>query len=313
MSLAARLANAIDPDQVTVDPEDLNYYSMDIYGSGVAPAAVVFPNSVEDLSEAVRVTTGNDGVVVPRGGGVSYSGGIVPPSRDSVVIDTSRMNRVFEVSEQDMYVTVEAGCTWARLREELLDRGLRTPFWGPLSGNYATVGGTVSQVAALWGSSRFGTSSESVLGLEVVVADGSLVRTGMGSIIGARPGWRHFGPDLTGVFLGDGGALGVKAPVTLRLMRIPAAAGFASVTFEDRRALTDAMAEIARGGLTVAGFALDPVMTDQRIRRGSLAEGAAAVRSMIAVQRANSGPSGMRREWLQRDEVSSTKGCTHST
>ena len=281
MSLAAHLLEALGPTQVTVDSDDLHYYSMDIYGNGVAPIAVVFPTSVEDLREGVRITTSNDGVVVPRGGGVSYTGGIVPPAAQSVVIDTSRMNGVLNVAEQDMHVTVEAGCTWAHLRETLGDHGLRTPFWGPLSGNYATVGGTVSQGSVLWGSSRFGTSSESVLGLQVVVADGSLLTTGMASITGARPGWRHFGPDLTGIFLGDTGALGVKATVTLRLMRTPEAAGFASFRFDDRRALVDAMGEIARSGLTVAGFGLDPVLTDQRIRRGSIAQGAEAVRSMI--------------------------------
>ena len=285
MSLATQLLKALGPDQVTVDSDDLHYYSMDIYGSGVTPTAVIFPSSVEDLQEGVRVTTSHDGVVVPRGGGISYTGGVVPSADRSVVIDTLRMNRVLDVAQRDMYVTVEAGCTWGRLRESLAEQGLRTPFWGPLSGNYATVGGTVSQGSVLWGSSRFGTSSDSVLGLEVVVADGSLLTTGMASIEGARPGWRHFGPDLTGIFLGDTGALGVKATVTLRLMQTPQAAGFASFLFDDRHDLIDAMGEIARAGLIVAGFALDPILTDQRIRRGSLAQGAEAVRSMIGSSR----------------------------
>ena len=281
MSLADHLVKALGPSLVTVEPDDLQYYSMDMYSSGEAPVAVVLPTNVDELSEGVRVTTSNGGVVVPRGGGISYTGGVVPSANQSVVVDMSRMNRVLDVAERDMYVTVEAGCTWGHLRDTLEADGLRTPFWGPLSGNYATVGGSVSQGAVLWGSSRFGTSSESVLGLEVVVADGSLLTTGMGSIEGARPGWRHFGPDLTGIFLGDTGALGAKATVTLRLMRTPKAAGFASFLFDDRCALMEAMAEVARDGLIVAGFALDPVLTDQRIRRGSLAQGAEAVRSMI--------------------------------
>lgn len=281
MDLAHLLAESLGPDRLLSDPPDLEYYSMDIYGSGVTPVAVVLPESIEELRTAVAAVTNNGGIVVPRGGGVSYTGGVVPPAPESVVIDTTRMNRILQISEDDMYVTVEAGCTWAALREALGERGLRTPFWGPLSGNFATVGGTVSQGAVLWGSGRYGMSSESVLGLQVVTADGSLLTTGMGAVAGARPGWRHFGPDLTGLFLGDSGALGVKATVTLRLMEKPQEAGFLSFVFDDRRSLIGAMTGLARAGVVVTGFALDPILTDQRIRRGTLAQGAEAVVSMI--------------------------------
>lgn len=281
MSVAEALGQAVGRDRVLTDPDDLAFYSMDIYSAGAVPAAVVLPKSTEELQAAVKAIGDAGCVIVPRGGGVSYTGGVVPPTPNAVVVDTSRMDHILEVSPEDMYVTVEAGCTWAALRERLAPEGLRTPFWGPLSGNYATVGGTVSQGAVLWGSARFGTSAESVLGLDVVLADGSLLRTGMGAFKGARPGWRHFGPDLTGPFLGDSGALGIKATVTLRLMETPAEAGFASYVFADRHDLLQALADLARSGTIVSGFALDPVLTDQRIRRGSIAQGAGAAVSMI--------------------------------
>ncbi|MCK7577429.1 MAG: FAD-dependent oxidoreductase [Chromatiales bacterium] len=83
-----------------------------------------------------------------------------------------------EVNTADMYVTVEAGCTWQSLLAALEPHGVRMPFWGPLSGGTATVGGSLSQNAILWGSARYGVSAETVLGLDVVLADGSLLRTG---------------------------------------------------------------------------------------------------------------------------------------
>lgn len=280
--LASVLIAEVGTNQVITDPDDLTYYASDIYSTGTIPVAVFVPIDVASLQRGVRTITRNGGTIVPRGGGVSYTGGTTPSEPRAVVVDTSAMTRITEVNASDMYVTVEAGCTWADLRTTLAKADLRTPFWGPLSGAYATVGGTVSQGAVLWGSNRYGTSGESVVGLEVVLADGTLLKTGMASIAGAQPGWRHFGPDFTGLFLGDAGAMGVKATVTLRLMRIPSVAGYRSFSFTNRHDLLDAMAEIARSGLTTTGFALDPVLTDQRIRRGSIAQGAEAVRSMIA-------------------------------
>lgn len=281
MAVAEQLAERLGATRVLTDDWSLEFYSMDIYSAGTRPEAVVLPTSTAELQAAVATIRASGATIVPRGGGVSYTGGVVPPAPQTVVIDTSEMNRILEISRDNMYVTVEAGCTWDKLREHLSPEGLRTPFWGPLSGRYATVGGTVSQGAVLWGSARYGTSSDSVLGLEVVLADGSLITTGMGSVEGARPGWRHFGPDLTGLFLGDSGALGIKATVTLRLMESPAETGFLSYQFQDRDQLLEAMARLARAGLVSTGFALDPVLTDQRIRRGSIAQGAGSALSMI--------------------------------
>ena len=278
---AKLLIDAVGSAAVTTDPADLEFYASDIYEAGPEPAAVVLPTDIEMLSRALAAVAPCGAAIVPRGGGVSYTGGIVPPSGDAIVVDTSGMNRIVHIDKDDMYVTVEAGCTWRRLWETLDEFGLRVPFWGPLSGGRATVGGSVSQGAALWGSGRYGTSSESVLGLRVVVADGSIVTTGMEAIGGATPSWRHFGPDLTGLFLGDAGALGVKGTITLRLMRTPAEQDFLSFTFADRSEIVDAMSELARADLVVAGFGLDPTLTEQRVRRGSLAQGVDAVRSMV--------------------------------
>lgn len=83
--------------------------------------------------------------MIGRGGGMSYTSGGVPVETDSIVVDTSAINGVLDVDREDMYVTAQAGCTWAGLREALQGTGLRTPFRGPLSGIHATLGGSISQ------------------------------------------------------------------------------------------------------------------------------------------------------------------------
>ena len=280
-SLHAKLIDLLGSSHVMDSAEDRTFYSMDIYGRGAEPDLAICPTSTDQLAEAVGVITDAGHAVVPRGGGVSYTGGIVPDRTQSVVVDTSCMAKVLAIDPESMYVTVEAGCTWELLRIALRSHGLRTPFWGPLSGSRATIGGSLAQQAVMWGSSAHGPSSDSVLGLEVVMADGSIMRTGMGAMSGAEPFWRHYGPDLTGLFLADAGALGVKAQATLRLIRKPEHADFASFSFSTRSALTAAMTEIARSGLANSGFSLDPIMQDHRIRRAGLRQGAEAVREMI--------------------------------
>ena len=173
-----------------------------------------------------------------------------------------------------MYVTVQAGMSWKTLYELLKDTGLTTPYWGTLSGLHATVGGGMSQNSIFWGSGRHGTAADSVISLEVVLADGSIIRTGSAAQLHAEPFFRHFGPDLTGLFVGDCGALGVKATVTLRLVARPRGRAFGSYAFEDYAGMAAAMSDIAREGLVTECFGFDPYLQQQRMRRESLAKDA---------------------------------------
>ena len=256
-------------------------FSHDIFEAGATAAAVVRPASPEDLAAAVRIVAGAGLAVVPRGGGMSYTGGYLPETAESVVVDTRGLDRVIEVNTADMYVTVESGCSWERLREALAGTGTVTPFGGPFSGRYATVGGTLSQNAILWGSAAHGGAADSVLGLGVVLADGSLVRTGSAGTSARSPFHRYFGPDLTGLFLGDSGAFGIKVEATLALIPAPPAARFASFSFRDRRRFVDAMADVARSGAASTCFGLDPLLQYQRVRKTRLREGARQLKGVV--------------------------------
>jgi FAD/FMN-containing dehydrogenase len=285
-ALAAELGRVLGAGRVLTGDEDRRFFSQDIAGPRAHVAACVAqPQSVEELATTVTAAAAAGHVVVPRGGGSSYTGGYVPPSDASVLVDTRGLARVVEISASDMYVTVEAGCTWQALLAALAPHGVRTPFWGPLSGATATVGGSLSQNSILWGSARYGVSAESVLALDVVLADGSVLRTGAAAVATARPFFRYYGPDLTGLFLGDTGAFGIKARVTLRLIRRPAWVETASFGFATHEQMAGAMTEIAREGLVSECFAMDPVLTAQRMKRAGLAQDLKAVKGVITSAR----------------------------
>jgi FAD/FMN-containing dehydrogenase len=282
-ALERTLRAIVGDEHVLTDDLDRSFFSQDVYRQAEVPAAcVIQPGSPEELARAVAAVTGARHAVIPRGGGASYTGGYLPDRAESVIVDTRRMRRVLEVSTEDMYVTVECGCTWKELDHALHERKVRTPFWGPLSGAYATVGGGLSQNSILWGSSLYGTSAESVLGLEVVVADGTLLPTGSAATTGSKPFFRHYGPDLTGLFLGDTGALGIKARATLRLIPRPEAVRFASFAHRSREALVEAMASIARSGLASECYGMDPHLQRQRMKRTTLAKDLGALRGVAA-------------------------------
>jgi len=254
--------------QVSTDDESRRLYSTDVFRQLQTPVAVIHPRTQEDLAAAIACVTRHGLAVVPRGGGMSYTDGYLPERADSVVVDTRHLNRIVEINRDDLYVTVECGVTWAQLREALKDTGLRPPFWGTGSGLFATVGGSLSQNAMNYGSARYGSSADSVLSLTVVLADGSVVRTGSAATVqNASPFFRAYGPDLTGLFLGDTGALGIKVQAALRLLPRPPAAGFASFEFADQAGYAAAIGAIGRENVASQLSGFDPRFLRQRIKR----------------------------------------------
>lgn len=278
--LLARLASLVGESHVSTDEIECRFFSHDIAGPGVPATAIVAPGTVEELAAVVGAVCAAGHHVVARGGGASYTGGYTPDRDGGILVDTRRLDRVVAIDADNMYVTVECGCTWQTLLDALAPHERRTPFWGPLSGGVATIGGSLSQHAILWGSARYGVSAESVLGLDVVLADGRLVSTGSGGVATATPFFRYYGPDLTGLFLGDAGALGVKARATLRLVRWPTHVDTASFAFDDHHALTGAMTKIARDGLVSECFGMDPVLQRQRMKRAGLAHDLKALKGV---------------------------------
>lgn len=260
-------------------------YAQDVWAAGVTPDLVVRPGSTSELAQALTVLSAEGRALYPRGGGMSYTKGFTPDAAGGVTVDLGQMKRVLEINEADGYVRVEAGCTWADLHAALKPKGLRTPFWGPLSGLMSTIGGGLSQHNAFFGAGTYGGSAESVLSLTVVLADGSVVTTGSAARVGAKPFFRPFGPDLTGIFLGDCGAFGFKAEAVLRLVEQPDHERWGSFAFENRAGFARAMAEMARTGLACELFGFDPGLQKVRMKRASMAADAKTLGKVVTGQK----------------------------
>jgi D-lactate dehydrogenase (cytochrome) len=189
---------------------------------------------------------------------MSYTRGYTPARERTITIDMRRMDRILEINEEDMYITVECGCNWSVIYDALKEKGLRTPFYGPLSGLYSTVGGALSQNSVFMGSGIHGSTADSVLGLKVVLADGSLLITGSEAHQNGAPFARHLGPDLTGIFTSDTGAMGFKASATFRLIPFQKATKFASYSFDNLEDMLGAQKEIARERIAGECYGFDP-------------------------------------------------------
>lgn len=274
------IREAIGEDHVKFDQETTEFYSMDLMFADKVAQAIVAPGTQEELSEVVRIAYEHDLPIVPRGGGMSYTRGYVPTRERSIVVDMRRINRIVEINETDLFITVEAGCTWEQVHEALKDTDLRTPYWGPVSGVHATVGGALSQGSMFFGSATYGPVAESVLSVTAVIAEGKMISTGSKANRGKVPFHRYFGPDFTGLFLTDTGSMGLKAEASLRLIRRPKAFAVASFGFDNFVDLYEAQAELARHRLASECFALDPFLGGKRTNLKSWTEGANIVKNV---------------------------------
>lgn len=270
------LAERFPQGSLITDPAECAFYAEDVFTAGPAPFAVFRPASIEELSAGMKVAAAAGLMIVPRGGGMSYTSGYVAPEAGALIVDLGRMDRILDVDETDMTVTVEAGVSWAQLYDTLHPRGLRTPLWGSLSGIKATVGGGMSQNGLFWGGGR-GTMASAALSFDVVLADGTIVRTGSGFL-------RPYGPDLTGIFASDAGAFGIKGHVTLSLIREAEAFAYGSFAFDAPPQYCAALSEIGRAGLASESFGFDPFLQAQRMKRDSLATDAKQLVGMMKSQ-----------------------------
>ncbi|MEM6745637.1 MAG: FAD-binding oxidoreductase, partial [Pseudomonadota bacterium] len=163
--------------------------------------------------------------------------------RPVVAVDLRDLDAV-EIDSEARVARVGAGAPWAALYEAAAEHGLRAPFFGPLSGLTATVGGALSQNGAFFGSGAEGYAAQSVVGLQVADGTGRLIRLGA-EAAGVHPALPWLGPGLLQSFLGDNGALGLKTEALIRLRPMPPAPRFASYAFDDAASLARAQTALA--------------------------------------------------------------------
>lgn len=276
-AIAARI-----PD-LDIRSDDLALYESDIfYVAEHPPVAVVAPERAEQIVALTRLAREAGFHLATRGAGLSYSAGYLPGDARTVVVDMRGMNRILDIDVVDRHVTVESGVTWAALHAALAPLKLTTPFWGTFSGRHATIGASVSQGAKFFGSASRGGSAESVLALKLVTGAGETLITG--SAAGAEapsPFFRNYGPDLTGIFLGDCGAFGVKLEITLQLIPAPEAITFGSWSFDDPLAELGAMARIGAELLASECLGTDPFTARSRMKSEGLASDFGALAQVV--------------------------------
>jgi len=206
------------------------------------PAAVVFAESTQDVADAVRMAGEHDVPVIPFGVGSSLEGHLLAV-QGGISIDVQRMNKVLAVNAEDLTVTVQPGVTRKQLNDEIRSTGLFFPI-DP--GADASLGGMSATRASGTNAVRYGTMRENVLALEVVTASGEVIRTG------TRAKKSSAGYDLTRLFVGSEGTLGVITEVTLRLYPIPEAISAAICSFPSIEAAVRTTIQVIQLGVPIA-------------------------------------------------------------
>jgi glycolate oxidase len=244
--LLDRLRALLGPGGVITAPSELVVYECDGYTiEKNRPHAVVFPTSADEVAAVVKLCNELDVPFVPRGAGTSLAGGCLPVG-GGVMIALTRMRKVHEVNVPDRYAIVEPGVVNLQLSNLLKPHGLHfAP--DPSSQGASTVGGNSSTNAGGPHTLKYGVTVNHVLGLEIVLPDGSIVRTG--GPAPNRPGY-----DLTGTIVGAEGTFGVVTKIWVRLTPLPSAVRTMLAVFDSIDDATNTISDIIGAGIIPAAL-----------------------------------------------------------
>jgi glycolate oxidase len=259
MELALKLREILDDRIIANDPETLAAHSGDKWFAMHPPEVVVFARSTADVSKLLQFASREKIPVTARGGGYGYVGGCVP-ARGGIALSLMRMNRIKEIDFADAVAIVEPGVFTGELKAAVRAQKLFYPP-DPASMKDCTIGGNVATNAGGPRCLKYGVTRNYVIGLEVVLANGDVLRTG------GRVHKNKTGFDLIGLFVGSEGMLGIVTEVTLRLLPLPPARATLSAAFATATQAAEAVQAIFATGFLPSALEIADHFTLEAARR----------------------------------------------
>jgi glycolate dehydrogenase FAD-linked subunit len=236
---------AADPERVLWRRDELLLYEYDALSASRLPEAVVFPETTEEVVRVVGLAVEHSIPLIPRGAGTGLSGGAVA-TKGGIVLSLARMKRILEIDVENRRARVQPGVVNQDLSAAVADEGLYfAP--DPSSQKACTIGGNVAENSGGPHTLAYGVTTNHVLGLEVVLPDGKLLRTG--AKFCDRPGY-----DLTGLIVGSEGTLGIVTEITVRLMKLPETVATLLAVYDRVLDATRTVAAITAQGITPAAL-----------------------------------------------------------
>jgi glycolate oxidase len=274
-NVASQLRALLGDDVVRDDAETLGEHSADKWFAHVAPEVVVFARSTADVSKLLRFANEKQIPVTARGAGYGYVGGCVP-ARRGIALSLARMNRIKEISFADMIAIAEPGVITAELQRAARAQKLFYPP-DPASFEHCTIGGNIATNAGGPRCLKYGVTRNYVSGLEVVLANGDVLRTG------GRVHKNKTGFDLIGLFVGSEGMLGIATEITLKLLPLPPARATLSASFDTVSEAAAMVQEIFAHGFLPSSLEIADRFTLEAARRDSGASGVPAGNAHLLV------------------------------
>jgi glycolate oxidase subunit GlcD len=272
----ASLKRELAPDELSFDLDTRQKHSGDKWFASALPEAVAFPRNTQSVSRILAFANKNKIPVTPRGAGYGYVGGCVP-SRGGLALSLMRMNRIKEINADDFVAVVEPGVLTEQFQKEVEKIGRFYPP-DPASKADCSLGGNIATNAGGPRCLKYGVTREYVLGLEVVLADGAIVR------VGSRTHKNKTGFDLTKLFIGSEGMLGVVTEATLKLLPLPPYRAALAVGYKSMRDATQAIRRIFSGGFLPCALELADEFTLAAARKRTGSDRLSGCRAHIIVE-----------------------------
>jgi glycolate oxidase len=242
--LVESLKRIVGKENVITDELELICYSRDMSVHVGVPDIIIFPNSAEEISKILALANEKNMPVTARGSGTSVTGAVIP-IKGGIILDLGKMNNIREIKCEDRYIVIEPGVICQDVNKALAPYNYFLPP-DPGSSAICTVGGMVSTNASGIRAIKYGTTKDYVLGLEVVLADGTIINTG------TKAPKTSSGYDLTRLFVNAEGTLGVITEITFRIIPVPEYTAFSVASFTSIEDAGSAISEIFSSGIPLS-------------------------------------------------------------